>query len=137
MIHKNANLANSMTSQNFGKERSEQIEMVSKITDQNVRNVFNALEKHKLMIEEKFNKAEVDQERLRSQLSELQTDMTINTIVGGSKSKLGRNSGLVGTTPGLTLVNNTAVSELVLKVEHLEKQMRAVNEKTLMMDTQL
>jgi len=39
--------------------------MVSKITDQNVRNVFNALEKHKMQIEEKFNKLEVDQERVR------------------------------------------------------------------------
>jgi len=33
LIHKNANLANNMGSQNFGKEKSEQIEMVSKITD--------------------------------------------------------------------------------------------------------
>jgi hypothetical protein len=43
--------------------------MVSKITDQNVRNVFNALEKHKLMIEEKFNKIEIDSERIRGQIA--------------------------------------------------------------------
>lgn len=59
MIHKNANLANNMNSQSFGKEKSDQIEMVSKITDQNVRNVFNALEKHKLTIEDKFNVIEI------------------------------------------------------------------------------
>lgn len=147
MIHKNANLASSMTNQNFGKERNEQIEMVSKITDQNVRNVFNALEKHKLMMDEKFNRMEIDNERLRGQLSELQTDLTINNVVGGSKTGKqtfgsGRNSlALATTTPGgnnaLAYHNNTQVSELVLRAEHLDKQIRGLTEKTLTMDNQM
>ena len=54
-----------------------------------------------------------------------------------SKSFAGRNSLALATTPGISATNTTAVSELVLKVDHLEKRMRTANEKTLVMDTQM
>lgn len=66
LIHKGANLQNSLSNAAYGKEKSEQIEMVSKITDQNVRNVFNAFEKHKAMMDEKFTNQEVDIDRLKA-----------------------------------------------------------------------
>ena len=80
--------------------------MVSKITDQNVRNVFNALEKHKLMIEEKFHQMEVDHERIKGKLTSVETDITLGNVVGKrSTSKLlgaGRNSvNHGGATPGV------------------------------------
>ena len=82
MIHKNANLTNTMSASNFGREKGEQIELVSKVTDQNVRNVYNALETHKNMVEERFSELQIENERLRGFISQLDTDIAINGVVG-------------------------------------------------------
>lgn len=48
--------------------------------DRNIRNVFTALEKHKLYVEDKFSQIEVTQERLKSTVQQLETDHTISNV---------------------------------------------------------
>ena len=109
LIHKNANLASTLNNSNGGgKERNEQIEIVSKITDQNVRNVFNAFEKHKLYIEEQFKVSKIEYEKLRNLLAEMQTDVTVQNVMNkNEKNRSFRNTrnsaaanALVTTNPG-------------------------------------
>lgn len=63
--------------QNKFSEKSEQVEQINRVTDQNIRNVFNALEKHKLLLEDRFNRHDITQERIKAQVHQMEQDFNI------------------------------------------------------------
>ena len=50
------------------------MDMVSKITDQNIKSVFGQLEKHKALMEDRFNRMEIQHERLKAQTNAIEQD---------------------------------------------------------------
>lgn len=102
---------------------------MSKITDQNVRNVFNALEKHKQQMEEKLQQQEIEVERLRGTLNQIETDHTIGNVLGrkGSTLRGGRNSQMGGpsmlqTPKGEAALTQVQLNEIQIKMEYVERQ---------------
>jgi len=82
LLQKNNSLSKGVNSEAFAglAGKSEQIEMINRVTDQNVRNVFSALEKHKLLLEDRFSRYEVQAERLKAQVKQLETDVEVNQV---------------------------------------------------------
>ena len=61
MLHKNVKLQKTLNSNDMGPKSTsnENLDMVSKITDQNIKNVYTQLEKHKVLLEDRFNRMEI------------------------------------------------------------------------------
>lgn len=73
-------------------------------------------------------------------MTQLETDYTISNMVsapGASKQKGAPNKQPAPLPAGMASANSTQVmsNEMILKIEHFEKQVRAVNEKIMIMDT--
>ena len=78
-------------------------------------------------------------------MTQLETDYTISNMVSAPGAAKGK--GAPGKQPaplpagagaaGMPSANSTGVmsNEMILKIEHFEKQVRAVNEKIMIMDT--
>lgn len=129
MMHKNLNLQKNLTSKNVEKEKSEHLDMVSKITDQNVKNVFTALERHKVSMEDRMNRMEDKYDRLRGDVAA--TD-------DPTRARAGKLNDISNLSAGRAALSDRALmQDLQLKNEHLDAQIRTINEKIMRSDEQM
>jgi putative lipoic acid-binding regulatory protein len=143
LLHKNSSLSKNVQASALhglvGK--NEQVEAMNKVIDQNVRNLYSALEKHKLLLEDKFRQYELHQERVKAQVQSLETEVNIQDVKNQNKRLTDNmnslNQGVISTVlhphqPGA--VTSSLSGEATAKLENFEKQITVVHEKIAAMD---
>lgn len=67
----------------------------------------------------------------------METENTLGNVVGGRKGSSIRNARGMATPMGQNGMSQTAINEVQIKMEYLERQYRALADKTMAMDTNL